>query len=53
MNMIAEGYYAADSVYHTSKKSKLTTPIIDTIYRILYKEANAETEIKKLTLLLN
>ena len=53
MNMVAEGYYAADSVYHTAKKKKLETPIIDTIYRILYEEKNAETEFKKLTLLLS
>ena len=53
MNMIAEGYYAADSVYHTSKSKNLKTPIIDTIYGILYQEKNAETEFKKLTLLLN
>lgn len=53
MNMIAEGYYAADSVYHTSREKNLNTPIIDTIYQILYKEKNAETEFKKLTLRLN
>ena len=53
MNMIAEGYYAADSVYHTSKEKNLTTPIIDTIYNVLYKEKNAETEFKKLTMKLN
>lgn len=53
MNMVAEGYYAADSVYHTAKKKGLNTPIIDTIYGVLYKEKNAETEYQKLTLLLN
>ena len=53
MNMVAEGYYAADSVYHTAKKKGLETPIIDTIYGILYKEKNAESEYQKLTLLLN
>lgn len=53
MNMIAEGYYAADSVYHTSREKNLNTPIIDTIYQILYNEKNAESEFKKLTLKLN
>ena len=53
MNMIAEGYYAADSVYHTAKSKNLKTPIIDTIYGIRYKEKNAEIEFKKLTLVLN
>lgn len=53
MNMIAEGYYAADSVFHTSAQKGLETPIIDTVYRILYEETNAETEFKNLTLVLN
>lgn len=53
MNMIAEGYYAADSIYKTSKEKKLNTPIIDTIYGILYEEKNAEKQFKKLTAKLN
>ncbi len=53
MNMIAEGYYAADSVYHTAREKNMNTPIIDTIYGVLYEEKNAETEYEKLTLLLN
>ncbi|QDP84306.1 glycerol-3-phosphate dehydrogenase [Chryseobacterium sp. SNU WT5] len=53
MNMIAEGYYAANSVYHTSKDKKLNTPIIDAIYAILYEEKSAEAEFKKLTTQLN
>jgi len=53
MNMIAEGYYAADSIYQTAKEHKIKTPIIDTIYGILYKDKNAEKEYKKLTTILN
>lgn len=53
MNMIAEGYYAADSIYKTSKEKKMETPIIDTIYGILYEEKNAEKQFKKLTAKLN
>lgn len=53
MNMIAEGYYAADSIYKTSQEKIMKTPIIDAVYRILYEEANAEIEFKKLTVLLN
>ena len=53
MNMIAEGYYAADSVYHTAKDKKIHTPIIDAIYGILYQEESAETNFKNLTLQLN
>lgn len=53
MDMIAEGYYAADSIYETAKAKKLKTPIIDTIYAILYAEKNAEKQFKKLTASLN
>lgn len=53
MNMIAEGYYAANSVYHTAKDKGINTPIIDAIYAILYEEANAEKVFQNLTLQLN
>lgn len=53
MNMIAEGYYAAQSIYNTSKEKGLNTPIIDTVYRILYEDKNPEKQFKKLTALLN
>lgn len=49
MNMVAEGYYAADSIYETAKEKGIKTPIIDTIYGILYEEKNAEKQFKKLT----
>ena len=53
MNMIAEGYYAADSIYGTAKEKKIDTPIINTIYGILYEGKNAEKTFKKLTIKLN
>lgn len=53
MNMIAEGYYAVDSVYKTGKEKGLDLPIINTIYNILYEEKSAEKLFKKLTLRLN
>ena len=53
MNMIAEGYYAADSIYKTSKEKGLTTPIIDSVYKILYEGKNAEKQFKKLSAILN
>lgn len=53
MNMIAEGYYATDSIYKTSKEKKMKTPIIDTIYAILYEEKNAEQLFHQLTKKLN
>ena len=53
MNMIAEGYYATKSIYETSKKKGMKTPIIDAIYEILYEEGNAEKIYKELTKKLN
>src|SRR6218665_658125 len=49
MNMIAEGYYAADSIYKTAKQKDLKLPIIDTIYGILYEGKSAEKQFAKLT----
>lgn len=53
MNMIAEGYYAANSIYKTAKSKNLELPIVDTIYGILYEGKNAEKQFKKLTAKLN
>ncbi|MDL1913295.1 MAG: glycerol-3-phosphate dehydrogenase [Bergeyella sp.] len=53
MKMIAEGYYATDSIYKTSQSKKLKTPIIKTLYKILYEEKNPEKEFKKLTQIFN
>ncbi|TAI47754.1 NAD(P)H-dependent glycerol-3-phosphate dehydrogenase [Flagellimonas allohymeniacidonis] len=51
MNMVAEGYYAAktahDFMNRLEKKSK--TPIIDTVYNILYKDKDPKKAFKKLT----
>jgi len=40
MKMIAEGYYACLSVYELSQKNGVNTPILDTIYLILYRHKN-------------
>lgn len=53
MNMIAEGYYAAQSIYNTAREKNLHTPMIDTIYKILYENKNPEKEFENLTLVLN
>lgn len=53
MNMIAEGYYAADRIYATAKEKKVNTPIINTIYDVLYEDKNAEKQFKRLTSKLN
>jgi glycerol-3-phosphate dehydrogenase (NAD(P)+) len=51
MSMVAEGYYATKSAYQLNQKhkKKSKTPIIDTVYEILYKNGNAKSLFKKLT----
>ena len=51
MSMIAEGYYATKSAYqiNQAKESPASTPIIDTVYEILYMHKNAKIAFKKLT----
>ena len=50
MNMVAEGYYAAKSVYKLKStfKKKVRTPIIDTVYKILYANKNARKAFEEL-----
>lgn len=49
MSMVAEGYYATKSAYLINQKNKAETPIIDTIYRILYENKDPKMEFSKLT----
>lgn len=49
MSMVAEGYYATKSAYKMNLKNKANTPIIDSVYRILYENKDAKSEFKKLT----
>ena len=53
MSMIAEGYYASKSAYLLNEKNKAKTPIIDTVYAILYQNKNPKIIFKKLTELLD
>jgi len=56
MRMVAEGYYAVKSAYKINMNKadkKAKTPIVDAVYNILYKNANAKTEFIKLTEKLN
>ena len=53
MSMVAEGYYATKSAYLINQKNDADTPIIDTIYRILYENKDAKKEFNKLTDILN
>ena len=51
MSMIAEGYYATKSAYqiNQSKEKPAQTPIVDTVYEILYMNKNAKKALKRLT----
>ena len=49
MNMVAEGYYAAKSIYEINKKYKVDMPISEAVYRILYQNVLPKMEIAKLT----
>lgn len=51
MNMVAEGYYATDSAYKIAKKykRKSKTPILDTVYQVLYQGKEPGDVFKKLT----
>ena len=49
MNMIAEGYYATESIYNLSKSLGVRTPIIDAVYEILYKQKNSKKSFNRLT----
>ncbi len=49
MNMIAEGYYAANSMYHINEKYKVDMPICMAVYHILYEKKSPYVEMKMLT----
>lgn len=52
MSMIAEGFYATKSAYHLNQqkgKKKAKTPIIDSVYEILYENKDPKKTFKKLT----
>jgi glycerol-3-phosphate dehydrogenase (NAD(P)+) len=48
MSMIAEGINTAESVYRLSKKYRISMPISQAIYEILFKEKDPNTSIYKL-----
>lgn len=52
MNMIAEGYYAARSIYKKNEALQVEMPIVTTVYNILYHHQKAEEAFKKLLTIL-
>jgi glycerol-3-phosphate dehydrogenase (NAD(P)+) len=53
MNMIAEGYYAADCVKKINDENRIHLPISQMVYQILYKNKSVKQEMDKLSLQLN
>lgn len=49
MEMIAEGYYATDTIYELNKTYHVNIPIVEAVYQILYRKKSPIIEIKNLT----
>ncbi len=52
MLMIAEGYYAAQSIYEINKSIKASIPIAETVYNILYQREDPRRAFDRLNKLL-
>jgi glycerol-3-phosphate dehydrogenase (NAD(P)+) len=49
MNMVAEGYYAVNSIVKINEKFQVDIPITDAVYRILYEKMSPLIEMKLLS----
>jgi glycerol-3-phosphate dehydrogenase (NAD(P)+) len=49
MSMVAEGYYAVKSAYELNQVNQADTPIIDTVYNIVYLKRSPKNQFKLLT----
>lgn len=49
MNQVAEGYFASSCIHEMNEKLKADVPIAETVYRILYANANPAHELKSLS----
>lgn len=52
MNMVAEGYYAVDSIERIRKANNLTLPIAQAVYEVLYKNVPPHILMRKMGQLL-
>jgi glycerol-3-phosphate dehydrogenase (NAD(P)+) len=48
MEMIAEGYYAAKTIFELNKKYNVTMPILEFAHSIVYENANLREALEKL-----
>lgn len=53
MDMIAEGYYAAKSIYELNQSLETRMPILNAVYEVLYEEKNPRNVFKNLVENLN
>ena len=53
MEMVAEGYYATESIYKLNQDYKIDMPILDFVNAIIYEKANPRNEAIDLTQKLN
>lgn len=53
MNMVAEGYYAARSIYEVNQKYNVPMPISESVYKILYEKAIPKKEMASLAMKLS
>ena len=49
MEMVAEGYYGTRCIYEANKKQRVSLPIVDAVYDILYNFKSPSLVIKELT----
>ncbi|MHC1733488.1 MAG: NAD(P)H-dependent glycerol-3-phosphate dehydrogenase [Bacteroidales bacterium] len=49
MNQVAEGYFASLRIHEVNEKLKADIPIAETVYKILYMNANPVRELKSLS----
>lgn len=52
MNMVAEGYYACKCMHDLNKDYKVSLPIAESLYKVLYEKGDAKKEIARLTTML-
>lgn len=53
MNMVAEGYFASNSIHQINKRYKIAIPICRAVYAILYEKHSPHIEMKLLAELLS
>lgn len=49
MNMVAEGYYAVQSIFELNKKLQVSMPITNAVYHVLYERISPAVEFEILT----